>query len=154
MATSPHDILALSRALDRVMGAVIHDCFEADAKFGPHLDLPDLDQVLLYRRGGCDPTRMAENYEIPSEGRAKGNTSIRTERGELTWADVLVEEVSEAVCSASTAELRAELLQVAAVALRWVRAIDLREGKPVPPPPALLDRLSRVDHPRPLGERN
>jgi hypothetical protein len=50
-------------------------------------------------------------------------------RGGLTWGHILIEEVAEAI-EAATVEppnrLRAELLQVAAVALRWADAIDHR----------------------------
>jgi len=43
-----------------------------------------------------------------------------------TWADVLAEEVAEANAERDPVKLRAELLQVAAVAVAWVEAIDRR----------------------------
>lgn len=43
-----------------------------------------------------------------------------------TWADVLLEEVFEALAEDDPALLRAELVQVAAVAAAWVEAIDRR----------------------------
>lgn len=43
-----------------------------------------------------------------------------------TWRDVLEEEVSEAFAESDPDALRAELLQVAAVAVAWVEAIDRR----------------------------
>ena len=46
--------------------------------------------------------------------------------GRGTWRDVLAEEVAEALAEADPARLRAELLQVAAVAVAWVEAIDRR----------------------------
>ena len=46
--------------------------------------------------------------------------------GELTWALVLREEVSEALAESDPDLLTAELLQVATVALRWVDAIAAR----------------------------
>lgn len=47
--------------------------------------------------------------------------------GLLTWRDVLMEEVAEAFAESDPAALRNELIQVAAVAMNWVDAIDRRE---------------------------
>lgn len=47
--------------------------------------------------------------------------------GAGSWAHILVEEVAEAVDEAADGDvhdLRAELVQVAAVAVRWIRALD------------------------------
>lgn len=43
-----------------------------------------------------------------------------------TWADILAEEVAEAEGERDPARLRAELIQVAAVAVCWAEAIDRR----------------------------
>jgi hypothetical protein len=43
-----------------------------------------------------------------------------------TWSDVLAEEVAEANAESDPAKLRAELVQVAAVATAWIAAIDRR----------------------------
>lgn len=95
------------------------------SKWGPQ-DYPSLCQALLQRDGGCSPNRMAEEYEIPSESRAKFLCDTAFDRGEGTYAHVLVEEVSEAVCAMDDATIRGELVQVAAVAVAWVEAIDRR----------------------------
>jgi hypothetical protein len=55
-------------------------------------------------------------------------------RGEVTWRDILWEEVAEALAESDPARLRAELIQVAAVAAAWVEAIDRRP--PAEPAPA------------------
>lgn len=45
----------------------------------------------------------------------------------LTWREILEEEVLEALaCDPGSPELRAELVQVAAVATAWVECIDRR----------------------------
>ncbi len=44
-----------------------------------------------------------------------------------SWAAILLEEVGEAVAEEDTAKLRAELVQVAAVAVAWIEAIDRRK---------------------------
>lgn len=47
-------------------------------------------------------------------------------QGELTWRDVLAEEISEAFAAEDPEQLRKELIQVAAVATRWAEEIDNR----------------------------
>lgn len=42
----------------------------------------------------------------------------------LTWLDILREEIGEAFAEDDPRALRAELVQVAAVAVQWVQAID------------------------------
>ena len=42
------------------------------------------------------------------------------------WVGILMEEVGEAMQAQSASALRAELIQVAAVAVSWVEAIDRR----------------------------
>ncbi|MFE2941006.1 NUDIX hydrolase [Streptomyces sp. NPDC059255] len=46
--------------------------------------------------------------------------------GYLDWLHILREEVAEALAESDPARLRAELVQVAAVAAAWVEAIDRR----------------------------
>lgn len=47
-----------------------------------------------------------------------------TAAGRLTWRAILCEEVAEALAESNPAALRAELLQVAAVAVQWAEALD------------------------------
>lgn len=47
--------------------------------------------------------------------------------GSVSWLDVLLEEVYEAAAESDPAKLRTELVQVAAVAVQWMRAIDRRQ---------------------------
>lgn len=48
--------------------------------------------------------------------------------GRQRWANVLGEEVAEAFAEDDPAKLRAELVQVAAVAVAWAEAIDRRQA--------------------------
>lgn len=48
--------------------------------------------------------------------------------GTLTWRHVLEEEVAEALAETDPAALRAELVQVAAVAVQWIEALDRRRA--------------------------
>lgn len=51
---------------------------------------------------------------------------LRAATGSLAWRHILEEEVAEALAETDPAALRAELLQVAAVAVQWIEAIDRR----------------------------
>lgn len=48
--------------------------------------------------------------------------------GVLTWRDVLLEEVYEALAESDPAALRTELVQVAAVCAAWISDIDSRRA--------------------------
>jgi hypothetical protein len=54
----------------------------------------------------------------------RGRCERRHRAGEGTWADILLEEVAEVMEQDDPAKLRAELVQVAAVAFRWIQHID------------------------------
>lgn len=98
---------------------------------------PDVDRALTDRVGGCSVMEMAMEYEIPTAGRARFNRNHAGKIGQTTWAHVAVEEMAEAVEAAGEAQqgraplatLRAELVQLAAVAVAWIEAIDRRAGR-------------------------
>lgn len=60
---------------------------------------------------------------------ARQVTDRAADDGSVTYADILLEEVGEAFAEADPAALRAELIQVAAVAVAWVEKIDRDAGK-------------------------
>jgi len=60
---------------------------------------------------------------------AKQTTDEHAAAGVVTFADILLEEVFEALAEEDPAKLRAELIQVAAVATQWVEAIDRKATK-------------------------
>ena len=94
-----------------------------DQKWGEQ-NHPCLDQVLLNRKGGCTPMRMCEEYEIPSEGRAKKKCDIAFKNGTGTYAHIAIEEMSEVVSAFSIEKRREELIQLAAVCVAWIEKID------------------------------
>ena len=57
---------------------------------------------------------------------AKAETDAAAREGEVTFRHILMEEVFEAFAETDPAKLRAELLQVAAVACQWVECLDRR----------------------------
>jgi hypothetical protein len=58
--------------------------------------------------------------------RARLETETASRAGTLTWRHVLAEEVLEAFAESDPKRLRAELVQVAAVAVKWIQALDRR----------------------------
>jgi hypothetical protein len=61
--------------------------------------------------------------------RAKALCERAAREGRLTWRHVLREEFWEAMAETDPDALRVELVQVAAVAVRWIEDIDRRGDK-------------------------
>lgn len=59
---------------------------------------------------------------------AQRRVDTLAELGRVEYIDILLEEVAEAFAESDPARLRAELIQVAAVAVQWVEAIDRRRA--------------------------
>lgn len=53
----------------------------------------------------------------------------KTALREVSWKDIFLEEVYEAVSESDEDRLRHELIQVAAVAVEWVESIDRRKTR-------------------------
>lgn len=79
-------------------------------------------------------TKFGNQFEVPNGtgaewqkheawmSRAACQSAFAT--GDGTWHAILHEEVMEAFAESDPARLREELLQVAAVAIRWIDALD------------------------------
>jgi len=65
---------------------------------------------------------------VSAAGAAKYLTDSAARSGSVTWRHILIEECCEAYAETDPVKLRAELVQVAAVAVQWVEAIDRRAG--------------------------
>lgn len=59
---------------------------------------------------------------------AKRDVRAAWQAGRLTWRHILEEEFHEALAETDPAALRTELVQTAAVAVKWAQAIDRRDG--------------------------
>lgn len=110
-----------------------------DAKWGEQ-NHPSfrLDLIEQLARRGADMTRItaaeahASYLGVPLAPHAKAHCDAEHRTGHGTYASILVEEVAEAIECAGAAdatELRTELLQVAAVCVAWIEALDRRGGK-------------------------
>ncbi|HVV11625.1 hypothetical protein [Amycolatopsis sp.] len=71
-----------------------------------------------------DGTGLWGDEDAADAARAACDENFRYGNG--TWRDVLAEEFNEALAESDPDKLRAELIQVAAVAVAWAEAIDRR----------------------------
>jgi hypothetical protein len=97
---------------------------------------PLLDHVLdeIRRAQGL----FGDQVELPDGTGVKGDTMLAdiakswvargVEAGSLTWRDILREEYYEALAESDPVLLSTELIQVAAVCLRWAHAIRTRKA--------------------------
>lgn len=103
-----------------VLDDIMVERLRQDEKFGQQ-DHPDFrsNLPLVYRNA---------YYGMPPEVEAKFLTERRFQNGDGSFADILIEEVAEAIAAPDEKNLREELIQVAAVAAQWVEAIDRRSA--------------------------
>lgn len=106
---------------------VLTERYRQIARYGQERDYPDAPSAM--------PEVSATMLQAPPADRAKACCDRAFATGMGTWAHLLTEEFAEAMEAAAesegvgepaTASLRAELVQVAAVALAWLEAIDAR----------------------------
>lgn len=64
--------------------------------------------------------------ELAKEAKLRCDTAAKF--GTLTWEHILTEEYLEALAESDPKRLRAELIQVAAVAVSWIEAIDRKQN--------------------------
>ena len=86
-------------------------------KHGDQTHLPD-------GTGSAVAKHLAKVYRKQCQDNA-----FDTGDGTVSFQDILLEEVWEALAEADPAALRKELIQVAAVATQWVEAIDQRPSE-------------------------
>jgi predicted house-cleaning noncanonical NTP pyrophosphatase (MazG superfamily) len=98
-------------SLDRVLADVAAERAAQDAMWGVQ-DLPD--------GTGAEHAAAADA--------AKRDCREAWAGARLTWRHILAEEFHEALAETDPQALRTELIQTAAVAVKWVQALDRREG--------------------------
>jgi hypothetical protein len=99
--------------LSRVEGDVRREREAQDAKWG--------EQNHADGTGGAHYRLRADVY--------REQTVLHAEQGRSFWDSILKEEVYEALAETDPEKLRAELVQVAAVAQAWAEAIDRRAAQ-------------------------
>lgn len=99
-----------------VVNEVRHERMCQDIKWGQQ-DWPDVSRGATSR---ADYGAKAEHWKFVNDQLA--------ENGTIGWDSILLEEVFEALAEEDPTMLRTELIQVAAVAVAWVEAVDRRTG--------------------------
>jgi hypothetical protein len=106
---------------------VLHDVYaeeiRQDEKWGSQRSHPDgtgPNVPLCYFPKLPDMASIAAN--------ARTVTDLRAKRGDVTWLDIFLEEVFEAMEETDPAKLRTELVQAAAVIGQWVEDIDRKQN--------------------------
>jgi 8-oxo-dGTP pyrophosphatase MutT (NUDIX family) len=122
------DDLTIPGALARVLSDVAAERIAQEAIWGAQ-DFPD----------GTGP----EGHAAAEEAKAACRSAAA--EGTLAWRHILAEEFLEALAESEPGPLRTELVQTAAVAVKWIQSLDCRHGyvRHRPPqaqgdPPALL----------------
>ena len=102
---------------DRVLSEVLAERIQQDEKWGEqnHRDGTSADRVWAF----TGPAAYVADC-------ARMNTEQLASEGYVTWLDIALEEFAEVAAESDPQRLRAELLQVAAVAVAWIEAIDRR----------------------------
>lgn len=67
---------------------------------------------------------IGTSYQIATESEAKHACACRARDGLLSWADIAIEELAEAIDAPGDATRRDELIQLAAVIVAWIENID------------------------------
>lgn len=112
--------------MEQILAEIADERARQDAKFGNQYHPCVNPSEINY--GDHDELRrklhVAASYGMPSEQEAREECSDAASEGRLTWGHIAVEELSEAICSKTVQERRAELVQLAAVAVAWIECID------------------------------
>jgi len=74
------------------------------------------------------PDGTGNDGDAATAERQRNRCAIAFADGVGTWRHIIREEIAEAFAESDPARLRAELIQVAAVAVAWVEAIDRRKA--------------------------
>lgn len=117
-----------ARSWDSVLEEVSQERERQDTKWGEQ-NPPDVNPSRDLRYAGPPTVHTthenyghdANNWKFINEDRAKEDKTA--------WDGILLEEVYEALAEADPAKLRVELVQVAAVAVAWIEAIDRRTAE-------------------------
>lgn len=104
--------MSAMEAMVGVLGEVLQERHDQHAKWG----------VQNHPNGTGGPERIHEAEW------ARDYCNAAAARGTVTWLDIFEEEAAEVMAESNPERLRAELVQVAAVAVAWVEAIDRRRG--------------------------
>jgi hypothetical protein len=104
----------------KIIDATLEERIKQDAKWGEQ-NHPIIDNTYTSKS-------MYLRYNLPSEEEAKNMCNTYALNKELTWGDIIVEELVEALCAPNKKLMREELIQCAAVIVAMIESLD-RNGK-------------------------
>jgi hypothetical protein len=115
--------------LDDVLAEVAEERVRQTAKHGDQSHLPNGTGPALILRDlpQYQSASRADHLAIWAKARCKAASQNEGGDGSITFEHILTEEWGEAIAESDPVKLRAELIQLAAVAVQWVQAIDRRE---------------------------
>jgi hypothetical protein len=118
---------------DRVLDEIGYERTAQDAKWGEQNHPDGTGPRVAFAGRLCYMEDAARDFRLACKARSGAIPGLE-HHGPVTWKDILLEEVFEGLAEDNAAELRAELVQVAAVAVQWIEAIDRRPGSTSPEP--------------------
>ncbi len=102
---------------------VLNEILSQDEKWGPDRTHPN-----TYPKLNPDLTDRVWYHMYEPVSWYKKITDTRAQDGTISWADIILEEVAEAIDEMDADKLVAELVQVAAVALQWANDVIEKNG--------------------------
>lgn len=90
---------------------------------------PDVDVWVSKLPGRYAAQYAAQFYGVPTALAAKAETDASARAGQCSWSHIATEELAELIEAAALGDqtaVRTEALQLAAVCVQWVQAIDRR----------------------------
>lgn len=117
--------------LAAVLAEVADERGRQHAKWGEQTH-PDVD-VMIARLSGHHAARYAAGfYGVPTAAVAQAETDAAARAGQCSWMHIAVEELAELVEAAALGDepaVRTEALQLSAVCVQLVQAIDIRRAR-------------------------
>ena len=107
--------------MDHIFEAYKKEIDRQDLKWGKERYHPVVNKLISL--GG--PEAICYHYGIPTEKEAKEKCERAASRGETAWADIIVEELSEALSETDLTKQRMELVQVAACLTQCIKDLDI-----------------------------
>nr|BFF40261.1 hypothetical protein BACY1_20660 [Tenacibaculum mesophilum] len=105
--------------MENILQEIREERKRQDAKWGVQ-NHPILNHKYIDWKG----SEMCEHYKIPSEEEARRTVDRKVKSGELTYMDILIEEIAEVAESKNPAPCRVELIQSAAVIVAMIESLD------------------------------
>lgn len=105
---------------DKIIMAIKNERLRQDNLWGEQ-NHPIIDSTFI-------SDKMYLRYDIPSEENCKYMCETLSKNNDLTWGDIILEELVEALCAKNKEDMKTELIQCASVIFAAIESLD-RNGK-------------------------